>query len=108
MGNDESVKTMSNTSIDSFITEKDQRILYVFDYFNERLFFGNIVRTIDADSPIELPSVSKFEGTIPAQFKKNEIAEDMVYDLDDLNDNEDDIRIEELPDDFDSFDPNDY
>lgn len=108
MGNNESVRTMSKTNIDSFITEKDQRILYIFDYFNERLFFGSIVRTIDADSPIELPSISKFEGTIPPQFKKDDIADDMIYDLDDLNEDEDDISFEELPDDFDHYDPNDY
>lgn len=59
--------TMLDSKIGDYFTGKNQHLLYVFDYFSERLLFGSITRTIDAESPIELPSVSKLEGTIPPQ-----------------------------------------
>ena len=107
MDEDSDVKIMQETYIDDIFTEKNQHILYVFDYFNERLFFGSITRTIDAKSPIELPSVSKMEGNIPAQFKEMEIEESVDDDYDDFED-EGDFDFDDLPEDYGDFNPNDY
>jgi len=93
MGNDTDVKIMADTKIEDFFTEKNQRILYIFDYFNERLFFGSVVRTIDAESPIQLPSVSKLEGTIPPQTKEISTNLNDDFDIDDFKD--DDIDFNE-------------
>ena len=92
MGNDADIKIMADTKIEEFFTEKNQRILYVFDYFNERLFFGSVVRTIDAESPIQLPSVSKLEGTIPPQTKEIITDIDTDFDIDDFNDDDMDFN----------------
>ncbi len=63
----EDSKTMSDARIGDFFQGKNQHVLYIFDYFAERLLFGSIIRTIDAPSAIDLPSISKLEGTIPPQ-----------------------------------------
>lgn len=105
MGDDTSVALMSNTKIEEFYNSKDQRILYVFDYFNERLFFGSVVRTIDAESPIELPSVSKLEGKIPEQMSAQaDNMDELEFDFDDSLPDD----FEELPEDFEELDPNNY
>ncbi len=69
MGGDQGVSIMSDTKIEELFFEKNERLLYVFDFFAERLFFGSVSRTIDQESPIKLPSVSKLDGTIPLQVK---------------------------------------
>lgn len=105
MGDDSDVSIMKETYIGDLFSEKNERILYVFDYLNERLFFGSITRSIDARSPIELPSVSKLEGKIPPQFKEVLLEDMNEMVMDDFDDDED---FDELPDDLDNFDPNDY
>lgn len=68
MGNDQPVKIMKDTIIEEFYQEKNERILYVFDFFAERLLFGSVTRTINQESPIPLPSISKYEGKAPEQL----------------------------------------
>ncbi len=71
MGGDNDVKIMTETKIEELFTEKNERLLYVFDFFAERLFFGSISRTIDHESPIKLPSISKLDGVIPIQIQED-------------------------------------
>lgn len=106
MGGDSLVKTMSETTIENFFSKKDQRILYIFDYFNERLFFGSLIRTIDAESPIELPSVSKLEGIIPLQFDSSNTLKNMDFDFEESR--EDEFDFDELPEDYEDYDASDY
>lgn len=107
MGNDQDVKIMSETKIEDFFTEKNERILYIFDFFTERLFFGSVSRTIDQDSPIKLPSVSKLEGKIPEQLMMDASFDDSS--LTDLLGNEFDEPEfkEESIDDIDDFSEDD-
>ena len=107
MGSDTPVKIMSETKVEDFYSEKNQRILYVFDFFAERLLFGSVTRTIDAEPPIELPSVSRIEGKIPEQLSSvdNFNDDDLLASFDfsdelkdDFNDNLeslDDINLDE-------------
>lgn len=84
MGDDTDVMMMSETTIGELFSERNQRILYIFDYFAERLFFGSLIRHIDAPSPISLPSVSKIEGKAPEQIAaKNALDEEVLADFDD-------------------------
>jgi len=106
MGGDGLIKTMHETKIEDFFSNKGQQILYVFDYFNERLFFGSVTRTIDAKPPIELPSVSRFEGKIPPQFSAANTLENMEFDFEDAMD--DSFDFEDLPEDLEDFDQNEY
>ena len=105
MGEDSDVSIMKDTYVGDFFSDKNQRILYVFDYLNERLFFGSVTRVIDAKSPIKLPSISKLDGSIPPQFKEVEDVEVSNFSDDDFDDEDD---FDDLHDDLDSFDYNDY
>lgn len=105
MGGDSLVKTMDNTKIEAFFSKKDERILYVFDYFNERLLFGSVIRIIDAKPPIQLPSVSKLEGEIPAQYSSINTLENMEMDFEEESD--DDFDFEDLPEDLDDYNQGD-
>lgn len=109
MGSDTPVKIMSETKIESFFTEKNQRILYVFDFLAERLFFGSVTRTIDAEPPIELPSISRIEGNIPEQLSLNTNLDDDLLASFELPDDLDDDFNENMEslDDI-NFDESDY
>jgi hypothetical protein len=105
MGEDSGIKTMKEQNIGEIYTERDEQILYIYDFLNERLLFGKLIRIINAESPIELPSVSKLEGTIPQQTKEVLDIKDIIYDeeFDDGCFTKDDF------DSFDDFDdPDDY
>jgi hypothetical protein len=88
MGDDTDVMMMSETTIGELFSERHQRILYIFDYFAERLFFGSLTRTIDAPSPITLPSVSRIEGKVPEQIAPSNILDEEVLAVDDDYDTE--------------------
>ncbi len=80
MGYNDQVQVMSDTLIGDYFSATKQNLLYVFDLFAERLLFASVTRVIDAEPPIELPSVSKFEGNVPPQ---NVDEQEGMYDMDD-------------------------
>lgn len=103
MGSDQESFTMDKTKIEQLFSKKNDRILYVFDFFAERLFFGSITRTIDQESPIPLPSVSRFEGIVPEQFQNDNMSMEDDLNLDDFNMDDDlglddDMKFESLDD----------
>lgn len=109
MGADSPVKIMADTKIADLFDNKNQHILYVYDIFNERLFFGSIIRTIDAEPPINLPSISRLEGKIPEQLSIQQnidddlltsfnFSDDLNVDFNDNFESLDDIN----PDDFEN------
>lgn len=86
MGDDTDVMMMGKTTIGELFSKKGQRILYIFDYFAERLLFGSLTRHINAPSPITLPSVSRFEGKAPEQIAAgNESEEEVKEDFDEYD-----------------------
>ncbi len=105
LGDEDEACSMSKTTIGELFTEKKQNILYIFDFFAERLLFGSVSRVIDMESPIPLPSVSRFEGKVPEQ--QQAMHEEDMGDLDfleedDFGDSDDFMDMgdfEELPDD---------
>ncbi len=103
MGGDSLVKIMSETKIEDFFSKKDQHILYVFDYFNERLLFGSITRVIKSPANVTLPSVSRLEGTVPPQFNSENTLENMEFEIE-----EEDFDFEDLPEDLDDFNPDEF
>jgi len=96
-------KNMVDSKIEDFFSEKNQRLLYEFDYLAGRLFFGNVIRSIDAVSPVDLPSVSKLEGPVPLQIKRF----DGNLNDDDWGNDEDEDEYgdfnDELPEDLEDY-----
>lgn len=102
MGSDMPSKSMDKTYIEDIFGKTGENILYVFDFFSERLFFGSVVRMIDAEPPIKLPTISKLEGKIPEQIVATSANDDdLLSSFDDML-KDADIGEEEndLPDDF--------
>ncbi len=99
------INIMEQATIEQFFSKKGERVLYIFDYFSERLLFGSITRIIDSESPIPLPSVSKLEGTIPVQTRLDNLFE-TDFDLDELENSSNQSGYEdELPEDLEDFNP---
>lgn len=93
---------MENAKIADFYNKKGQRVMYVFDYFAERLLFGSVVEIVDGDVA-DLPCVTKLDGHIPPQLAPgNDVFED-----DELFSGEemtsDDFDPDELSDDMEGF-----
>ncbi|MFA6401698.1 MAG: hypothetical protein WCX31_08750 [Salinivirgaceae bacterium] len=96
-------KNMADSRIEDFFTAKNQHLLYEYDYLAGRLFFGNVIRTIDAASPIDLPSVSKLEGSIPPQIKRFDVnLNDEDWGNDEDEDEYGDFE-DELPEDLEDY-----
>lgn len=62
----EGCRLMSDTLFGKFFGKTGQKMLYVFDYFSERLLFGNIISESDEDS-LSAPCALRLDGHIPPQ-----------------------------------------
>lgn len=93
---------MDNARIADFYGKKGQRIMYVFDYFAERMLFGSVVSVADGD--VKDACVTKLDGHIPPQLAPG----NDVFDDDELFSGEemtsDDFDPDELSDDMEGFD----
>lgn len=123
MGNNEESSLMDDTSIDTYFDAKNQKLLYIFDFFEERLLFGNLVKIADGDDTSKLPVVSRLNGEIPLQTlgaMDEDDEEEYDYDEDDFPDEKDgddyskyddegdDYYGNDFADDYNSYDDRDY
>lgn len=76
------VHVMDRTRINEFINETRQRLLYIFDFFNERLFFIELISISEKQPKTAYPRISLSNGSPPAQLLFN-------------NDNFEDLNFEE-------------
>jgi hypothetical protein len=102
MGGSEPVRLMSNTRLDAFFFSKNQHMLYVFDYFAERLLFGSTTMVTEGIAPDDLPKVIKLDGRIPPQMMMNEM-DDELFSGEEMRD--DDFDMDELPEDLEDYYP---
>ncbi len=59
--------TMEDTLIDDVIIKKNQKLLYVFDYFNDRALFIEHTGEAEEDNDIEYPRCTGGKGEPPRQ-----------------------------------------
>ena len=94
---------MSDTSLEMLISEKKQRLIYVFDFFSERSLFIEVYE-IDPQVECTNPKCLKSKGNAPLQVDLSEVLGegDAVHDkLDAKYEND----VDELND---AYDLNDY
>lgn len=65
-GDMDNVKEMQNTSLSELISEKGQRLLYIFDFFSERAFFIEIMQL--AEGKLEKAKCLRNDGEAPEQI----------------------------------------
>lgn len=61
--------TMEQVTLDEQLSEINQRMLYLYDFFSERAFFIELIETLDQESPRKTPFIGHGEGDPPAQLK---------------------------------------
>ena len=92
------ILVMDNSILSRHITGLRQKLLYIFDIFNERAFFIEVVDIRDAVTSKSYPICTLSEGSPPVQILLNEIFRGIDY-LNDADTDEnfpgDDEPIEE-------------
>ena len=102
MGGSEPARLMSDTRLEAFFNSKNQHMLYVFDYFAERLLFGSTTLVTEGNASDDLPKVIKLDGRIPPQMMMNDI-DDELFSGEEMQD--DDFDMDELPEDLEDYFP---
>jgi len=107
--------TMAEVTMEEYISEVSERMIYVFDFFSERAFFMELIENADQKSSKETPFVAQSKGDPPQQLALDLLLDDQSEesDLDPYDDPDnqggDDLRIDDLdPDMFGSGNPEDY
>ncbi len=85
--NHEAPVAMDAVTLNSIIEEKNQRLLYVFDIFNDRGLFMEVLDRKNAEEGMESPAVTFSIGDAPFQIEIPK-SSGSVYDdvMDDFND----------------------
>ncbi len=117
---DQVAVTMDQATLDEFVTEPNQRMIYVFDFFSDRVFFIELLEISDQISPKNTPFIGAAKGDPPPQISLDLLMEDAgLEDSSDFDDEMDDLRLDNLgledmgleemdPDFFDEEMPEDY
>jgi hypothetical protein len=104
-------RTMDQVTIDEYMTEVNQRLIYVFDFFSERAFFMELIEISDQTSPRETPFIALSKGQSPPQLALDKLLDEPEpgpgeFDLDP---GADDMNLDDLdPDQFESGYPEDF
>ena len=103
--------TMEQATLEEYITEETQHMIYVFDFFSERAFFIELLDKSDQTSSRDTPFIGYGEGEAPPQVALDLLMNDPDPALDDFDPDEgfDDLRLDDLdPDMFDTGMPEDF
>ena len=70
--NSTKVLSMRKTKLDEYISEIGQRLVYVFDFFNERFFYLELKEKL-MKTDLKEPFVAYEKGSAPSQFLINDL-----------------------------------
>jgi hypothetical protein len=104
-------RTMDQVTIDEYIHEINQRLIYVFDFFSERAFFMELIEMSDQTSPRDTPFIGHSRGDAPSQLALDLLTDELDPDFgdDDPEQESDNLRLDDLdPDLLDSGLPEDF
>ncbi len=102
--------TMDQVTLEEHISELNQRMLYLFDFFSERAFFIELIEMEDQISPRQTPFIGHRQGDAPPQLALDQLMDESP-ELDDADplDDPDNMNIDDLdPDMFDAGIPEDF
>lgn len=106
------VVTMDQVTLDEYVTEENQRMIYMYDFFSERAFFIELLEESDQASPRETPFIGHAQGDPPPQLSLDKLLDDeREADEDDPMNlgPDDDLRLDDLDEDqFDNGIPDDF
>ena len=102
--------TMDQVTLEEFLTEISQRMIYVYDFFAERAFFIELIETTDQNSPKETPFIGQGAGDPPPQLALDLLVDDEESkpEFEQDEDEQDNVRLDDLdPDMFNTGMPED-
>ena len=102
--------TMEQVTLEEHLSELNQRMIYVFDFFSDRVFFIELIEMSDEVSPRETPFIGHRQGDPPPQLALDLLMDDApeIEEADPLDD-PDNLRIDDLdPDMLDEELPEDF
>lgn len=106
------IPTMDQVRLEKYLSEINQRMIYVFDFFAERAFYIELIETSDQSSSKDTPFVAKEGGDPPAQLAFDLMADDpdpSRESMDPEDEDQQDLRLDDLdPDMFEDGMPEDY
>lgn len=76
--NNQSKYVMSKTHIEDLLKSIQQRLLYVFDFFNDRSFYIELTQISMGKNLLE-PSVTSINGDAPVQILEEEESQEQGY-----------------------------
>ena len=88
----EPIWLMHDTNIDKIVYEKDQKLIYVFDFMLMWCFYVDVVAVKEVEDNVILPRISQEFGEAPDQYSKSP---DIVFDGAETVD-DDDMEEDEL------------
>jgi hypothetical protein len=96
--------TMDQVTLDEYLSEINQRLIYVFDFFAERAFYMELIEMSDQTSSKDTPFVAQEGGDPPAQLALDLMADDPDPSREGLDTEDEDLD----PDMFEDGMPEDY
>jgi len=106
MMQDSEVKTfiMEQVTLEEYLDQVNQRMLYIFDFFSERAFYIELIEKADEISSRETPFIAQSKGDPPPQLAMDLMMEDPdELEGPDPMDDPDTLRLDDLdPDMLDS------
>ncbi len=66
---------MGEVSMEEYISEVNQRMIYVFDFFSERALFMELIETSDQISSRKTPFIANQKGDPPVQLAMDLLTE---------------------------------
>ena len=103
--------TMGEVTLGEYITDLNQRMIYVYDFFSERAFFMELIETSEQTSPKETPFIADSRGNPPPQLALDSLIDEgeEEFSWEDENEESGDLRIDDLdPDLLGSGNPEDF
>jgi len=71
-----SSQTMEQVTLEEYISELNQRMIYLFDFFSDRAFFIELIEMSDEVSPRETPFIGHRQGDPPPQLALDDLLMD--------------------------------
>ena len=102
--------TMEQVTLEEHLSELNQRMIYLFDFFSDRAFYIELIEMSDEVSPRETPFIGHRQGDPPPQLALDLLMDDApeIEEADPLDD-PDNLRIDDLdPDMLDEELPEDF
>jgi hypothetical protein len=104
-------QTMEQVTLEEYLRELNQRMIYLFDFFSDRAFFIELIEMSDGLSPRDTPFVAHRQGDPPPQLALDDLLSEDSGDADEFDplDGTDNLNIDDLdPDTLGNGMPEDF